>query len=172
MRSIAGPNRTRRPRSAKGSIRKGWIRSSGAVLGEFTIGHSDVDTHEKYTLQLSFRGSRKARPEPTNTGSCPVSPDGCSRIQRSSHISTETPREDPLLRVQPILRLVPDHRLWAIDDPGGHLFPALCWQAMHKDSIGLGMRHQVLVNPVRSQHVVAIGASLHPHRYPGIGNNA
>src|SRR6516164_1738085 len=137
MRSIAGPSRTRRPRKANGSIRKGWIRSSGAVwLGLFKLAGSEI----------SGRALKREL--------------------------TETPGEDTLLGMQPVLCLVPDDRLRAINDPGSDFFAALCRQAMHEDGVRLGMRHQLLVDAVPGQHVVAVDARFNAHRDPGIGDDA
>src|SRR6516162_7611810 len=86
--------------------------------------------------------------------------------------SAETPGEDSLLRVQPVLRFVPDDRLGTIDDPGRHLFTALCRQAMHEDGIGFGMRHQMLVDPIRRQEVVTVDTRLNAHRNPRVGDDA
>src|SRR5215469_16598479 len=108
MRSIVGPSRTRRPRRANGSIRKGWTRSSGpGSRGELNPAHF-------------FR-----------------------------KWSAETPGENALLRMQPVLRLIPHHGLRAVDDTGRHLLAALYRQAVHEDRVGLGVRHQVLVDAVR-----------------------
>src|SRR5438045_3173963 len=104
MRSIAGPSRTRRPRNAKGSMRKGWIRSSGAVwLGEFNVGRSG-DNAGKRISSLAL---------------CPWT--AGSRGSPHSERLAETPGKNTLLGMEPVLRLVPDDRLRTVDDPGGNL---------------------------------------------------
>ena len=74
--------------------------------------------------------------------------------------------------MKPVFGLVPYDRLRAVDDTGRDLFAAFHRQTMHEDRIGLGVRHQVLVDAVRREHVVAIDVGFVPHRYPGIGDDA
>src|SRR5258705_102676 len=69
--------------------------------------------------------------------------------------SAEAPGENPLLGMKPVLRFVPHDRLRAVDDTGGHLFTAFDRQTMHKDRVGLGVRHQVFVDAVGREQVVA-----------------
>src|SRR5271169_2378798 len=96
MLSIVGPSRTRRPRNAKGSIRKGCTRSSGP--------------------ETAPEG------QPSGIASPPFS---------------ETPGEDALLGVQPVLRLVPHDRLGTIDDASSHLFAGFARKARIKIAVRL-----------------------------------
>src|SRR5215470_16392384 len=84
----------------------------------------------------------------------------------------ETPSEDPFLGVQPVLCFVPHHRLRAIDDRRGDLFAALRRQAVHKDGVWLGVRHQMLVDAIPGQQVVTVDARLDTHRDPRVGRDA
>src|SRR5215475_2986610 len=84
----------------------------------------------------------------------------------------EAPGENSLLCVQPVLRLVPDYRLWAVDNGRGYLFAPLDRQAMHKDGVGFGMRHQMLVDPIGRQDVVTVDVRFDTHRNPGVGDDA
>src|SRR5579884_4198478 len=74
----------------------------------------------------------------------------------STAASAETPGENALLHVQPVLRLVPYHRMRPVDDPGGHLLAAFRRQAVHEDRVGLGLGHQPLVHPIGGEQVVAV----------------
>src|SRR6516165_10458787 len=126
MRSIAGPNRTRRPRNAKGSIRNGWIRSSGAVVVRVLKSkRSGVIPGKKPQLD-------------SHSGSGRSPPDGQPLSQ--------APGKNALLGMQPVLRFIPDNRLRAVDDPGGDLLAAFCRQPMHEDRVRLGLRPQLLVD--------------------------
>src|SRR5215469_8539046 len=156
MRSIAGPSRTRRPRNAKGSIRNGWIRSSGAVFVRvLKINTLRRHARKETTARLSF-GLR--------LGSSWRSPAALPLLQ--------APGENTLLGMQPVLGLVPNYRLRAVDDPRGDLLATFCWQAMHEDRVWLGLGHKQLVDPISRQHVVAIDAGCNAHGDPGIGNDA
>src|SRR5690242_20428359 len=77
--------------------------------------------------------------------------------------SGEAPGEDALLRVEAVLRLIPDHRLRSVDHAGADLLAALRREAVHEDRVGLGGGHQPLVDAVRRQDVVAVDAGFNPH---------
>src|SRR4051812_12140827 len=177
MRSIAGPSRTRRPRNANGSMRKGCITSSGAVwLGKFNVG-APPSMLGNNSSPIVITGCPKGGPGNHEDQSLPECPrpypwlPGSGAPPRPDRLA-ETPGKNTLLGVQPVLRLVPDDRLRTVYDPGGNLFPTLCRQAVHKDRVGFGVRHQVFVDAVRRQHVVAVDARFNAHRYPGVGDDA
>src|SRR5215469_440420 len=151
MRSIAGPSRTRRPRNAKGSIRNGWIRSSGAV------------SVRVLKINALRRHARKETTARSSFGLGLASPNALPLLQ--------APGENTLLGMQPVLGLVPNYRLRAVDDPRGDLLATFCWQAMHEDRVWLGLGHKLLVDPISRQHVVAVDAGFNAHGDPGIGND-
>src|SRR5262249_28837434 len=78
----------------------------------------------------------------------------------------QAPGENTLLGMQPVLGLVPNYRLRAVDDPRGDLLATFCWQAMHEDRVWLGLGHKQLVDPISRQHVVAGVARVPPPADP------
>ena len=56
--------------------------------------------------------------------------------------SAQTPREDALLRVQPVLRLVEHDRTGTVDHLGGNLLAAMRRQTMHEQRLRLRRFHQ------------------------------
>src|SRR4029077_18700780 len=161
MRSIVGPSRTRRPRSANGSIRKGWTRSSSGRSEETVI------------LERSGQpaGRRRIWRPPAQDRNVAPSVSSWKRLTRQAKLcfaesSAKAPGKNSLLGMKPVLRLVPYDRLWAVDDPGGDLLAAFDRQAVHEDRVGLGVRHQVLVDAVGSEHVVTIDVGFVAHRDP------
>src|ERR1700680_1290511 len=128
MRPTPGPSRTNRPRSANGRRRKGGIGLSGFgsdSTGNFTNSAQsplariagEGGTHAEGVGRVRvFRAAiTLTRPSLARR---PPSP---AVRQRGIHGSAQTPREDALLDMQAVFRLVPDDRLRAVDDPGRDL---------------------------------------------------
>ena len=90
---------------------------------------------------------------------------------RRHHKQTEAPEQDRLLRVQPVLRLVPNQRLRAIEHRIGRLFAAMCGQAMEEFGIGLRTRHQAFIDLIGHHRRNLVVRVVLPHRHPGIGND-
>src|SRR5690606_8429603 len=65
---------------------------------------------------------------------------------RTGSKSAETPCENGLLGVQPVLRLVEHDRLRSIDDLVSHFLAAVSWEAMHEERFRLGLLHQRAVH--------------------------
>src|SRR5580700_5746987 len=86
--------------------------------------------------------------------------------------SLQAPRQNALLRVQPVLGLVEHHRLRAVDHVVGDLFAAMGRRAMHEDGIGLGAGHQPRIDLIALEQVMAPRAVAVAHGDPGIGNDA
>src|SRR5262249_33976233 len=141
MRSTVGPSRTRRPRSAKGSRRKGWTRSSD-------LGSSSSDkfnNSDAIDPSPALRGreepiQRRWEGEGISDGGHPHPPSGFAlRHPLPNEVSmggrgkylAQAPGKDALLHMQPVFRLVPDDRLRAVDAPRRHFLPALGGKAMH-----------------------------------------
>src|SRR5947208_3083896 len=83
----------------------------------------------------------------------------------------EAPGEDAFLGVQPVLRLVEDDRLRAVNDLRLDLLAAMGRHAMHEDGVGFGGRHQPGRNPEGRQYVVTPGCLAVAHRHPGVGDH-
>jgi hypothetical protein len=58
------------------------------------------------------------------------------RVDAGLFLLTQQPHQQRLLRVQAVLRLVPDHALRAVDDLGIHLVAAVGGQAVDEDRVG------------------------------------
>src|SRR3569833_1107322 len=56
-----------------------------------------------------------------------------------------------LLRMQAIFRLVPHHALRALDDLVAHLFAAVRGEAVHEQSVGFGLAHDVCRDLIRRE---------------------
>ena len=84
----------------------------------------------------------------------------------------KTPGQYALLRVQAVFGLVEHHRLRAVDHLVGDLLAAMRGQAVHEDRIILGQRHQLRIDLIGLEHVVAVFAVLVAHRDPRIGDDA
>ena len=52
-----------------------------------------------------------------------------------------------------------------------HLVAAMRRQAVHEQRVGLGAGHQLFVDPIGGEFVVALLALLHAHRNPGVGHH-
>src|SRR5438132_1465608 len=74
----------------------------------------------------------------------------CGRARWSG--PPQEPEQQGLLRVETILRLVPHHRMGAVDDLVGDLLPAVGGQAVHDDRVGLGPVHSGLVQLEALEH--------------------
>src|SRR5579862_8458989 len=90
----------------------------------------------------------------------------------SPAVSVQAPRQNPLLRVQPVLGLVEHHRLRPVDHLVGDLLAAMGRQAVHEDGVGLGARHQPRIDLIALEQVMAPRAVAVAHGDPGIGDDA
>ena len=84
----------------------------------------------------------------------------------------KAPGQDALLRVQAVLGLVEHHRLRAVDHLVGDLLAAMRGQAVHEDRLRLGERHQLGIDLIGLEQIVAMLAVLVAHRHPGVGDDA
>src|SRR3989337_4312722 len=66
-------------------------------------------------------------------------------------IAAETPGEDGLLDMQPVLGLLPHRRLRAVDHLRRHLVAAMGRQAMHEDRVLRRFFHHSAVDLTRTQ---------------------
>ena len=70
----------------------------------------------------------------------------------------------------PVRRLLPDDRLWPVDDRGRHLLAALGRQAVEEDRLRLGQRHQLLGHlEGRECRRARLALGLLAHRGPDVG---
>src|SRR5947199_876133 len=165
MRSTVGPSRTSRPRSANGSMRKGWTKSSDLVSASRDNKKLQLFNKPRCHCERSDAISHHMG---ESDGDCFVA----ALLAMTSRASADAPGKDALLDMQPVFRLVPHHRLRTVDNRGGHLLAALRRQAVHKYGVGLGLCHQALVDAVRGEQIVPADIGLHPHRDPGVGYDA
>src|SRR5712691_6374095 len=119
MRSTVAPSRTSRPRSANGSMRKGWIRSSG--FGSCSTGNKETPAFDYRKMSLRAQRSNLVPTRVPPDRDCFVA----SLLAMTSRGLRQAPREDAPLDMQPVFRLVPDDRLRAVDDPRRDLLAAL-----------------------------------------------
>src|SRR5258708_2128862 len=149
MRSTVGPSRTSRPRSANGSMRKGWTTSSDLVRVSDGKSNNSARLSPSPAMREREGPVRRAgrvrvfyiaitltRPSPAHR---PPSP-----AMRERERSPQAPGEDALLHMQPVFRLVPDDRLRPVADSGGDFLAALRRRAMHEYVVGLRRSHPPL----------------------------
>src|ERR1041385_3267864 len=121
MRSTVGPSRTSRPRSANGSMRNGWTRSSGRALSDNFKLSKCGERMAQVTISQSRGAAFAAKCHPAcrhtgadryprfrRPGTGPVDPG----LRRGDEVKvslrlTQAPGEDALLHVQAVFRLVP-----------------------------------------------------------------
>ena len=94
-----------------------------------------------------------------------------SRIVIGHGQRSEAPGEDAFLRVQPVLGLVEHDRLRTVDHLVGDLLAAMGGQAMHEDRVLGGVAHQLGVDLIGREQVVAAAGVLVAHRHPAIGDD-
>src|SRR5947207_651434 len=94
-----------------------------------------------------------------STASSSGTADGAREKDRSAIGSgcLETPRQNALLGVQAVLGLVEYHGLRSVNHLVGDLVAAVRRQAMHEQGIGFRQRHQMCIDLIGPQHVVAVG---------------
>src|SRR5438093_269536 len=79
-------------------------------------------------------------------------------------------RKERLLDVQPVLGLVPDARLRALDHLGRDFLAPMRGEAVQEDGRGIGELHQLGVHRVAAERVAArLRFALLPHRGPNVG---
>src|SRR5256714_6358127 len=89
---------------------------------------------------------------------------------RVSVMSTHECGQQGLLNVQAILGFVEDARLFPFDHVVRHLFPAVRWETVEEDGLGVGEPHQVGVHGVALERVAPrLRLGLLPHRGPYVG---
>src|SRR5258708_13141675 len=81
----------------------------------------------------------------------------------------KAPRQNALLRVQAIFGLVEHHRLRTVDHLVGDFVTAMSGKAMHEQRVGFRQRHQLGVDLIRLQQIVAGLPRPFPPREPGVG---
>ena len=74
--------------------------------------------------------------------------------------------------MEPVLRLVPDGGLRAVDHRARHLVAAMGRQAMHEDRVPLGSAHQGFVDLERPECAFSLLLVVIAHGYPDIGDDA
>src|ERR1700731_2301082 len=193
MVSTAAPSRTMRPRRASAFTANGRMVSSLPICSGSRTGmaRSGLVIAPEYrrgrrNLEALFPGRSAARSDALQTRDryiLGVWNDPGSAAHRFAlrrvremktlrPISLQTPRQNPLLRVQPVLGLVEHHRLRAVDHFVGDLLAAMGRQTMHEDSVGLGAGHQPRIDLVALEQVMAPRAVAVAHGDPGIGHDA
>jgi hypothetical protein len=93
-------------------------------------------------------------------------------VRPAYRASRQTPGENPLLGVQPVLGLVKDNGLRAVHDFVRYLFAAMRWQTMHEDGIGPRFGHEPSVHLVAPQQIVTPRPVAVAHGRPGVGDHA
>ena len=74
--------------------------------------------------------------------------------------------------MQPVFRLIPDHRLGAVDDPGGHLLAAVRRQAVHEEGVRPGQGHHGLVDDIAGKGAqTGLLFGLLAHAGPDVGDH-
>ena len=71
--------------------------------------------------------------------------------------------------MEAIFSLIENNRLRTIKNLIGYLFASVGGQAMHEKRIRFGVLHQLAIDLIRPEYVVAASAMLLIHRYPAIG---
>src|SRR6516165_8475057 len=164
MSSSAGPSLVRRPRRSSASTSNGSTASStgtaeGARIGLFKV----ILVSGIWEVMALYLGSPRAN----RKGLTFVVPDRAPLPHR-----VEAPGQNALLRVQAVFRLVEHNRLRAVHHLVGDLLAAMCRQAMHEKRILLRQRHQLGIDLIGPQKIMAVLAVLVAHRHPGVGDDA
>ena len=85
-------------------------------------------------------------------------------------VGSEELDEQGLLHVQAVLGLFEDPALRPVHDRRCDLLAAVGGQAVHRDRVGTGRRHQRVVDPVGRERIASLlGLRLLAHRRPGVG---
>src|SRR5580704_17812481 len=165
MVSTAAPSRTMRPRRSSAFTANGRIVSSLPVCSGSPTGMASSGLviapeyrQDRRNLEASTARGFAYQALLTRLGLPPV--------------SLQAPRQNPLLRVQPVLGLVEHHRLRAVDHLVGDLFAAMGRQAVHEDGAGLGACHQPRIDLIALEQVMAPRAVAVAHGDPGTGDDA
>src|SRR5687767_13948456 len=80
--------------------------------------------------------------------------------------------EQRLLRMQAVLRLVPDGALRPVDDLGGDFLAAMRRQAVHEERVLFRRAHHLRVDlPVAKRPPALLVLGLEPHRGPDVGRD-
>src|ERR1700712_5461035 len=94
------------------------------------------------------------------------------RRLRFSSDRAQAPRENGLLRMKAVFRLIEYNGLRAVDHLIRHLLAAMGGQAMHEQRVLAGLCHQSRVDLIGLEDVVTTGPLLLIHGNPGIGHHA
>ncbi len=94
------------------------------------------------------------------------------RRNNPASIDAEAPRQNGLLRMEPVFRLVPHDRLGSVDHRCRDLVAPVGGQAVHEDRVVRGLFHERLVDRVGPEQLLAPRGVLLPHRHPGVGDDA
>ena len=92
---------------------------------------------------------------------------GCA-LEHGHGLRSQTPREHALLRVQAVFRFVEHDRLGPVDHLVGHLLAAMGGQAMHEDRVRRGVAHELGVDLIGREQIVAPALVLVAHRHPAV----
>ena len=74
--------------------------------------------------------------------------------------------------MQAVFGLIENHRMRTIHDLVGDFLAAMRRQAVHKNGVGLGARHQPAVDLITLEQIVAASAVAVAHGYPSVGDDA
>src|SRR6266700_810483 len=180
MSSSAGPSRVRRPRRSSALTSNGSTASStgtddGARTGPLKVILVSGDSGVMALYLGSARSKRKGLDMRENLSTS--RPRELLGRQRSFFAIAlphrlETPGQNALLRVQTVFGLVEHHRLRTVDHLVGDFLAAMRGQAMHEQRVGSCQRHQLGVDLIGLQQIVAMFAVLVAHRHPGVGDDA
>src|ERR1700686_4640129 len=84
--------------------------------------------------------------------------------------SAQQPKQDGLLNMQAIFRLLENDRPRRIDDRRGDFIATMRRQESHEDRVVSGVLEQALVDLIRSEHLSALGCLvLLTHAGPHVG---
>src|SRR5438105_13526177 len=151
MSSSAGPSRVSRPGKSSASTSKGSAASStgtaeGARIGLLTeiFVWGDCEVMALYLgSERTERKGQKRRQFSPRVGRRPLA----GRVK--------APGQNSFLCMQAIFGLVEHHRLRTVDHLVGDFLAAMGRQAVHEERITLGQRHQLGVDLIGSQEIVA-----------------